>query len=124
MKKMTNDVAYDFRSLLANTAGRLSEKDYLIYKRGGGLESVTFGGFEERVRALSEAFLELGLGGASIAVIGETSPEWIITYLATIITGGVMVFSTLISLVRREPIGGKTYLAAGLACLSTILILF
>ena len=41
-----------------------------------------------------------------------------------IITGGVMVFSTLISLVRREPIGGKTYFAAALACLSTILILF
>ena len=41
-----------------------------------------------------------------------------------IITGGVMVFSTLISLARRESIGGKTYLAAALACLSTILILF
>lgn len=41
-----------------------------------------------------------------------------------IITGGVMVFSTLISLARREPIGGKTYLSAALACLSTILILF
>ena len=41
-----------------------------------------------------------------------------------IITGGVMVFSTLISLVRREPIGGKTYFAAALAFLSTILILF
>ena len=41
-----------------------------------------------------------------------------------IITGGVMVFSTLISLVRREPTGGKTYFAAALACLSTILILF
>lgn len=41
-----------------------------------------------------------------------------------IITGGVMVFSTLISFVRREPLGGKTYLAAALACLSTILILF
>lgn len=41
-----------------------------------------------------------------------------------IITGGVMVFSTLISLARREPLGGKTYLAAALACLSTILILF
>lgn len=41
-----------------------------------------------------------------------------------IITGGVMVFSTLISLARREPISGKTYLAAALACLSTILILF
>jgi len=41
-----------------------------------------------------------------------------------IITGGVMVFSTLISLVRREHIGGKTYFAAALACLSTVLILF
>ncbi len=91
MKKMTNDVAYDFRSMIANSAGRLSEKDYLVYKRGGGLESVTYGGFEERVRAFSEAFLDLGLGGASIAVIGDTSPEWIITYLATVITGGVIV---------------------------------
>ena len=88
---MINDVAYDFRSMVATTAGRYPEKDYLVYKRGGGLESVTFRGFEERVRALSEAFLELGLGGESIAVIGETSPEWIITYVATIIVGGVIV---------------------------------
>jgi len=35
-----------------------------------------------------------------------------------------MIFSTLISLVRREHIGGKTYFAAALACLSTVLILF
>lgn len=91
MKKLTNDVAYDFRSMIATTAGRLPEKDYLVYKRGGGLESVTYAGFEERVRALSEAFMELGLAGESIAVIGETSPEWIITYLATVISGGVIV---------------------------------
>ena len=77
MKKMTNEVAYDFRSMIAHTAGRLSEKDYLVYKRGGGLESVTFGGFEERVRALSEAFLDLGLEGASIAVIGVTDMNFV-----------------------------------------------
>ena len=35
--------------------------------------------------------MELGLGGESIAVIGDTSPEWIITYLATVIVGGVIV---------------------------------
>lgn len=91
MKKMTNEVAYDFRSMIANSAARLPNKDFLVYKRGGGLESVTFSGFEERVRALAEAFLELGIGGESVAVIGETSPEWIITYLATIIAGGVIV---------------------------------
>ena len=91
MKKQKNDIVYDIRSMIANTASRLPEKDYLVYKRGGGLESLTYEGLEERVRALSEAFLEMGLGGESIAVIGETSPEWIISYLATIIIGGVVV---------------------------------
>ncbi len=90
----TNQVikqAYDFRSILANSAHAYGEKDFLVYKKKGGLESVTFEGMQERVRALSEAFFACGLAGESIAVIGETSPEWIITYLATIITGGVIV---------------------------------
>ena len=91
LEKISRDVAYDFRSMIANTASRLPEKDYLVYKRGGGLESVTFAGLEERVRALGEAFLEMGLSGERIAVIGETCPEWIITYLATVIIGGVIV---------------------------------
>ena len=91
MKKLKRDVAYDLRSMIAHTANRLPEKDYLVYKRRGGLESLDFQGLEERVRALGECFLELGLAGESIAVIGETSPEWIITYLATIIVGSVVV---------------------------------
>ncbi len=91
MKKLKQDVAYDLRSMISHTAHRLPEKDYLVYKRGGGLESLDYQGLEERVRALGEAFLDLGLAGESIAVIGETSPEWIITYLATIIIGSVIV---------------------------------
>ncbi|MBR3837423.1 MAG: AMP-binding protein [Clostridia bacterium] len=83
--------AYDFRSMLENSAAAYGEKEYLVYKRGGGLESLSYAGFEERVRALSEAFFDLGIAGGSVAVVGETSPEWIITYLATIITGGVIV---------------------------------
>ena len=90
-EKKQREPAYDLRSMLSRTAARVPEKDYLVYKRCGELESVTFSGFEERVRALSEAFLELGLEGAPVAVIGETSPEWIITYLATVISGGVIV---------------------------------
>lgn len=41
-----------------------------------------------------------------------------------IITGGVMVFSTVISKLRREEVTKKTYIAAGLALISTILIMF
>jgi len=87
----TKTRAYDFRSMIAQTAKLYPEKDFLVYKRGGGLESVTFSGFEERVRAFSESFYEIGLSGESVAVIGETAPEWIISYLATIITGGTIV---------------------------------
>lgn len=83
--------AFDFRSMIAQSASRFPEKDYLVYKRGGGLESVTFGGFQERVRAFSEALFGMDLVGETIAVIGETSPEWIITYLSTVISGGVIV---------------------------------
>lgn len=91
MNKLRRDIAYDLRSMVATTASRFPDKDYLVYKRNGGLESLTYSGFEERVRALSEAFDQMGLAGESIAVIGETAPEWIIAYFATIISGGVIV---------------------------------
>ncbi len=91
MIKRITEPAYDFRSMIAKTASRVPEKDYLVYKRGRGLESLTFGGLEERVRALVEAFYALGIAGESVAVIGETSPQWIITYLAAIISGSVIV---------------------------------
>ncbi len=91
MNKLRRDIAYDLRSMIATTARSFPDKDYLVYKRNGGLESLSFAGLEERVRALSEAFYEMGVAGESVAVIGETSPEWIITYLATIICGGVIV---------------------------------
>jgi len=41
-----------------------------------------------------------------------------------IITGGVMVFSTVISVIRRERIARKSYVATAFALLSTILIMF
>ncbi len=83
--------AFDFRSMIEDTAARFPEKDYLVYKRRGTLESMTYEGFAERVRAMTEALFALSLDGARIAVIGETSPEWIITYLSVVIAGGVIV---------------------------------
>ncbi len=91
MIKQNREVVYDLRGMVESSAVRHGDKDYLVYKRGGGLESLDFVGMAERVRALTEAFLELGIGEGSVAVIGETSPEWIITYLSTIISGGVIV---------------------------------
>lgn len=41
-----------------------------------------------------------------------------------IITGGVMVFSTLISIIRKEKPSAKTIIATAIACGSTIFIMF
>lgn len=41
-----------------------------------------------------------------------------------ITTGGVMVFSTLISIIRKEKPSARTIIAAVIACVSTILIMF
>ena len=81
----------DLRSLVSDAARRSPDHPYLVYKRAGALETLTFEDFRERLFALGEAFFEMNLAGASVAVIGETSPEWILSYLATVDCGGVVV---------------------------------
>lgn len=83
--------ANDLRHLVVQAAERNPEKDYLVYKRNGTLESVTFEGFRERMFALGEAFFEIGVAGGTVAVLGETSPEWILTYLAAVNSSSVIV---------------------------------
>ncbi len=52
---------------------------------------VTYSEFDETVDAMGTAFYAMGLAKKHIAVIGDTSPEWVATYLATINGGGVIV---------------------------------
>ena len=104
MNQTKTRVALDFRTMVSESAALYDEKDFLIYKRGGGLESVTFSGLEERVRAFSEGLISLGLAGESIAVVGETAPEWIIAYLATVIVGGTVI--PLDKELSREAVAG------------------
>ena len=52
---------------------------------------MTYFEFYRAVYALIDRFKELGLAGKKIAVTGDTCPEWLITYFAAIITGGVAI---------------------------------
>ncbi len=47
--------------------------------------------FHDRVIAAAAGLMAAGLGGKRIGVIGETSPEWVIAYIATVLSGGVIV---------------------------------
>ena len=53
--------------------------------------SVTFGQFAENVEALRAALWQRGCKGSHIAILGETSQEWISVYMAVVSGVGVCV---------------------------------
>ncbi len=83
----------DLKHLVKSAADIYGDKVYLRYKGEGPDEivDVTFNEFDKYIDRLGTAFYSLGLAGKHIAVIGETSKEWIATYLATVNGGGVIV---------------------------------
>ena len=52
---------------------------------------ISYTEFYEYINAMTRAYIHFGLAGKRVAIIGENSPEWIATYLATITSGGVAV---------------------------------
>ncbi len=68
-------------------------KDRWVFKffKGKELHEITYGELYEKIFTLSAGFSALGLTGKRIAVIGETSVEWIASYLAILASGGVAI---------------------------------
>ncbi len=53
--------------------------------------ALTYDEFFNYVCAMTRGFIKLGLAGKKVLVTGETSLEWLATYLATITSGGVAI---------------------------------
>jgi len=70
-----------------------SHGDKTVYRWPVGKEytSIAYKDFYEKVIAIAKGFCASGLSGKCIAVVGETSVEWVATYLATLAVGGVVV---------------------------------
>lgn len=83
----------NLRELVKNGAELMPDKTYLKYKgkEKGEIIDVTYLDFDKYIDRLGTAFYSMGLKGKHIAVIGETSKEWIATYLATVNGGSVIV---------------------------------
>ncbi len=60
-------------------------------KPGGPYREITYGQADEDVRALLTALVDLGLKGKSIAIIGDNSYQWAISYLAVVCGTGIVV---------------------------------
>ncbi len=54
-------------------------------------DEITYSRFADEVEYLARAFMEKGLAGKRVAVIGKNSYEWVLVYLAAVSAGGVIV---------------------------------
>ena len=81
----------DLRNLVKDAARNFGDRSYLKYKRNGAIQTLSFKDLDARVDCLSAAIFEMGLSGKAVGVVGESSPEWIITYLACVNSGCIIV---------------------------------
>jgi Long-chain acyl-CoA synthetases (AMP-forming) len=84
-------VITDLRDLVADSAKIYGDKPFLRFRRDGEDFSFSFTGLYKMTERLGTAFHALGLHSDTIAVVGETSPEWIATYLAAVNSGNIIV---------------------------------
>lgn len=75
----------DMRDLIMSSARLYGEDTAYLVKRtpGGKFQPITYNQLKDDINALGTAFINLGLKGKHVGVIGETRYEWIISHFAT-----------------------------------------
>ena len=70
-----------------------SHGDKTLYRwlEGNEYVSNTYSEFYAKIIAIAKGYQKIGLTGKRIAIIGETSVEWVASYLATLAVGGVVI---------------------------------
>jgi len=82
---------HTLKQFLRHVAARFGSDVALSYFVGEDLADTSFRDFESDVQAFGAALSELGLKGATVALAGENSYHWILTYFAVACGGGVVV---------------------------------
>ena len=92
-KKMTERIYTPVKNTAEYINVLASHKDKILYRYPVGkiYEQMTYAEFCEYALDLAAGFTELGLKGKKIGIIGETAPEWVASYVATLAAGAVVV---------------------------------
>lgn len=78
----------DFREMIYAGARKFGKKSaFQIKKEDGNYQYITYSQFKEEFRALGTHFLDLGLHGRRIAVIGKNSYDWVLHYTCAATVG-------------------------------------
>jgi len=78
----------DFCKVIAKHGDRVL---FSYFGKGRKLIDMTYGEFHEKVMSIAAGLTEAGLSKKKIAIVGETCPEWVASYLAVLATGGVVI---------------------------------
>ncbi|PAB60545.1 AMP-dependent synthetase/ligase [Anaeromicrobium sediminis] len=82
----------NLKELIENASLKYSNKTAFEYRiKGNNTKKVTYNQLKEHINSLGTAFYSMGLKDSHIAVIGENSYEWIVTYFATVNGSNVIV---------------------------------
>lgn len=81
----------DLRDLVVSNANKFGDTPLYHYKEGKEIKTFSHKDQLIQMNELGTAFSALGLMGKHIAVIGETHPNYMTTYFATVNGGGVIV---------------------------------
>lgn len=84
-------IATDLRDVIVKSAQMYKDKPRYIYKQKRRECVFTYNDFLNEMNAIGTAFIKLGIGGATIAVIGDTHPSYVTTYYATVNGNGIIV---------------------------------
>ena len=79
------------RDIIENSNAEFADCTAFLTKVAGQYMPITFKQYYEDVMALGTAFLNMGLKGKRIAVIGESRYEWVLTYMTVVCGVGVIV---------------------------------
>lgn len=81
----------DLKDLLSKAASNYRGRDAFRWKTQDGIQDKTYEQLEVDVNALGTALLCEGFAGKKIALVGETSYEWVVSYFAITCGVGVVV---------------------------------
>ena len=81
----------DMRNLIDESARLFGDRPCIKYKEKNEVKTVTYAEFKAEVDAFGTALYSLGIGKSKIAIIGENSYQWILSYLTVLNSDGVVV---------------------------------
>lgn len=84
----------DTREMVENVADKFPDRYAITYKQNPSDPEplhLTYAQCREIVRDLGTALIDMGMRDRTVAIVGETSPEWILSYFALMSAGAVTV---------------------------------